>query len=227
MRLIFDIDYDGCDIELFEYLLSMQNTDYSAFIRNEFESILSFSPELFFKKQGNKIITKPMKGTIARGVDLSDDLKQIEYLKNDIKNIAENVMIVDLLRNDLSKIVSKVEVKNLFSIETYKTLHQMTSQIEAEFMSNVNLFDIFYALFPCGSITGTPKISTMKIIDKLERHKRGVYCGAIGYLSPSESVLVPLLESCKKIIVLINGSTKVVELLLGILMQMMNGARFY
>lgn len=108
MRLIFDIDYDGCDIELFEYLLSMQNTDYSAFIRNEFESILSFSPELFFKKQGNKIITKPMKGTIARGVDLSDDLKQIEYLKNDIKNIAENVMIVDLLRNDLSKIVSKL-----------------------------------------------------------------------------------------------------------------------
>lgn len=94
-------------------------------------------------------------------------------------------------------------------------------------MSNVNLFDIFYALFPCGSITGAPKISTMKIIDKLERHKRGVYCGAIGYLSPSESVLVSLLESCKKIIVLINGSTKVVELLLGILMQMMNGARFY
>ncbi len=189
----FDIDYNGSDIELFEYLLSMQKTDYSAFICNEFESILSFSPELFFKKQGDKIITKPMKGTIARGIDSKDDLKQIEYLKNDIKNIAENVMIVDLLRNDLSKISSKVETTELFSIETHKTLHQMTSQIEAELIHNINLFDIFCALFPCGSITGAPKISTMNIIDKIERHKRGVYCGAIGYLSPDEIIFsVPI-----------------------------------
>lgn len=189
----FDVRYNGTDLGLFEYLLQMQATPYSAFITNKYESIASFSPELFFEKKDNVIIAKPMKGTIARGVNPQDDLHKIQFLQHDPKNMAENVMIVDLLRNDLSKIAHKVETTKLFCVETHKTLHQMTSEIQAHLMPHITLFDIFCALFPCGSVTGAPKLSTMDIIDDIETHDRGVYCGAIGYMSPSEMVFsVPI-----------------------------------
>lgn len=181
--------------ELYQNILPRQKTSYNAYIKNKYEEILSFSPELFFELEENKIKTKPMKGTIKKGENESEDLKNIEFLKNDIKNRAENVMIVDLLRNDLGKIAKTgtVKVDKLFEIETHQTLHQMTSEISAELEENTTLLDIFNAIFPCGSITGAPKISTMQIIDSIEQGSRGVYCGAIGLITPQKTIFsVPI-----------------------------------
>lgn len=189
------IDYQGKEKVLFDSLLFRQRTPYNAYITNKFETILSFSPELFFELENRHIITKPMKGTAPRGRDYVEDRNNIEFLKNDIKNRAENVMIVDLLRNDLGRIAEtgSVKVSKLFDIETHKTLHQMTSQIEADLKDDVRLVDIFKAIFPCGSITGAPKISTMKIIDSVEEGSRDVYCGAIGLICPEKTVFsVPI-----------------------------------
>ena len=191
----FDVPFDGDELELFNFLLSKQKTPYNFYIKNQYDTVLSFSPELFFEMQNNHILTKPMKGTIHRGKDKKDDEKLIEFLKNDIKNRAENVMIVDLLRNDLGRIakVGTVNVSKLFEIETHKTLHQMTSQIEADLKENTTFFDIFKAIFPCGSITGAPKISTMKVISDVEKGERNIYCGAIGMISPKETIFsVPI-----------------------------------
>lgn len=191
----FDVPFDGDELDLFNFLLSKQKTPYNFYIKNQYDTVLSFSPELFFEMQNNHILTKPMKGTIHRGKDKKEDKKLIEFLKNDIKNRAENVMIVDLLRNDLGRIakVGTVNVSKLFEIETHKTLHQMTSQIEADLKENTTIFDIFKAIFPCGSITGAPKISTMKIISHVEKGERNIYCGAIGMISPKETIFsVPI-----------------------------------
>ncbi len=181
--------------ELYMSILQNQKTPYNAFIKNQYEEILSFSPELFFEIEGNFIKTKPMKGTINRGQDKEEDLQNIEFLRNDIKNRAENVMIVDLLRNDLGKIAktASVKVDKLFEVETHKTLHQMTSEVSAELLPDISFYNIFEAIFPCGSVTGAPKISTMEIIDRLEIAKREVYCGAIGLISPAKTVFsVPI-----------------------------------
>lgn len=191
----FNVEYHGSELALYNSLLERQKTPFNAFFKNEFDTILSFSPELFFEMENGKILTRPMKGTIARGKTKEEDLTNIEFLKNDIKNRAENVMIVDLLRNDLGRIAKtgSVKVKKLFSIETHKTLHQMTSEITAELNEDTSLYEVFKSIFPCGSITGAPKISTMKIIDKIEKGKRNVYCGAIGILSPEKCVFsVPI-----------------------------------
>lgn len=184
---------DGFD--LYRQILFNQKTPYNAYIKNKYEEVLCFSPELFFTLKGNKISTKPMKGTVKRGMTAKEDASNIEFLQNDIKNRAENVMIVDLLRNDLGKIAKTgtVNVDKLFEIETHKTLHTMTSTISAEIQDGTTLYDIFEAIFPCGSITGAPKISTMKIIDNVESGKRNIYCGAIGLISPDECVFnVPI-----------------------------------
>lgn len=194
------INLDGFD--LYNSILPRQKTPYNAYIKNKYEEILSFSPELFFKLKGNKIKTKPMKGTISRGKTEKEDQENIEFLKNDIKNRAENVMIVDLLRNDLGRIAKTgtVKVDKLFEIETHPTLHQMTSEINAELDENITLYEIFNAIFPCGSITGAPKVSTMEIIDKVETGRREVYCGAIGLISPEKTIFsVPIRMLQKKI----------------------------
>ena len=191
----FDVPFDGDELDLFNFLLSKQKTPYNFYIKNQYDTVLSFSPELFFELKNNHILTKPMKGTIHRGKEKKEDKNLIEFLKNDIKNRAENVMIVDLLRNDLGRIakVGTVNVSKLFEIETHKTLHQMTSQIEADLKENTTFFDIFKAIFPCGSITGAPKISTMKVISDVEKGERNIYCGAIGMISPKETVFsVPI-----------------------------------
>ena len=174
------------DFELYQKLLEQQTTPYNTFIKNKNVTLLSFSPELFFRLKGNKILTKPMKGTVPRGKTQDEDKKNKEFLYNDIKNRAENIMIVDLLRNDLGRIskVGSVKVDKLFDIEQHKTLYQMTSEISSQLLTNISLYDIFQAIFPFGSITGAPKISTMKIIDELETYNRNIYCGAIGFLSP-------------------------------------------
>lgn len=189
------VDCEADEFELFNFLLKKQATPYNAFIKNDIETIFSFSPELFFELKNGHILTKPMKGTVPRGIDEVQDKKNVDFLKNDIKNRAENVMIVDLLRNDLGRIAKtgSVKVSKLFEIETHKTLHQMTSQIEADLLDGTTLFEVFKAIFPCGSITGAPKISTMKIIDRLEKGSREVYCGAIGLISPKKTVFsVPI-----------------------------------
>lgn len=181
--------------DLYNSILPNQITPYNSYIKNKYEEILCFSPELFFELEGNKIRTKPMKGTVKRGADEKEDLANIEFLKNDIKNRAENVMIVDLLRNDLGKIAKtgSVKVDKLFEVETHKTVHQMTSEVSAELEDNVTLYEIFNAIYPCGSITGAPKINTMKIIDELEQGKRDVYCGAIGLITPEKTIFsVPI-----------------------------------
>lgn len=191
----WDVDYSGSELKLYEYLLHKQTTPYNAFFKNEYDTVLSFSPELFFELEGSHILTKPMKGTMQRGETYEKDRENIEFLKNDIKNRAENVMIVDLLRNDLGRIAKtgSVKVSKLFDVETHKTLHQMTSQIEADLEDDVSLYEIFKAIFPCGSITGAPKISTMEIIDRVEKGNRNVYCGAIGIISPDRTVFsVPI-----------------------------------
>ncbi len=171
-------------IELFARLYAAQPADFSAYLDTGRFKVLSLSPELFFKLDGDQIIARPMKGTASRGLAYDDDCERARLLQRSAKERAENVMIVDLLRNDLGRIsrTGSVTVDSLFDAERYETLWQMTSSISAK--TDVGLPDIFAALFPCGSVTGAPKLRTMEIIHELERGPRGVYCGAIGWMAP-------------------------------------------
>ena len=171
---------------IYNRLVVEQNAHYNAFIQHDDVSIISISPELFFKKDGDKLTTRPMKGTTNRGLTTETDLAQARWLAQDQKNRSENMMIVDLLRNDMNRIskIGSEGVKSLCQVEQYSTVWQMTSTIETQLLTNRSLCDVFQALFPCGSITGAPKIATMEIIKKVEKQPRGVYCGAIGILVP-------------------------------------------
>ena len=182
-------------LDLYQFLLQNQKTPYNAFLQNKYETILSFSPELFFVKRGNKILTKPMKGTLKRGKTSEEDDALQEFLHNDLKNRTENVMIVDLLRNDLGRISKPgtVRANKLFEVEKHKTVFQMTSEISSELKEGTTLYDIINAIYPCGSITGAPKISTMEVIANAEPFPREVYCGAIGYIHGDEMIFsVPI-----------------------------------
>ncbi|MBZ7939362.1 chorismate-binding protein [Campylobacter sp. W0014] len=193
----FNTLLDGFD--LFNLLLKRQNTQFKAYIKDENREILSFSPELFFKTKNNTIITKPMKGTIKRDKDPKKDKENKLFLKNDIKNLSENVMIADLLRNDLSKLIKKQSMKvKLFKIQSYPTLHQMTSIIKGTLKKNIDYYKIFKALFPCGSITGAPKIETIKLIENLEKRKRGIYCGSIGLIHKNKSKFSVTIRTLEK-----------------------------
>ena len=171
---------------VYNRLVVEQNAHYNAFIQHDDVSIISISPELFFKKDGDRLTTRPMKGTANRGLTTEADLKQAQWLTQDQKNRSENMMIVDLLRNDMNRIskIGSENVKSLCQVEQYSTVWQMTSTIETQLLPNCSLGDVFQALFPCGSITGAPKIATMSIIKDVEKQARGVYCGAIGILLP-------------------------------------------
>jgi para-aminobenzoate synthetase / 4-amino-4-deoxychorismate lyase len=171
---------------IYQSLSQQQPVAYSAFLNLADRSILSFSPELFFRREGNRIVTRPMKGTMARGLDLSEDAEAAQRLHNDEKNRSEHVMIVDLLRNDLGRIctMGSVRVEDLFSVEKYQTLLQMTSTVSGSLQPGIRYYDIFHSLFPSGSVTGAPKIRTMQIIRELEHQQRGVYTGAIGFFAP-------------------------------------------
>ena len=170
----------------FATLLRQQPVAYSAFLNVAGHHILSLSPELFFRIEQGKIVTRPMKGTMPRGLDASEDAEAVLRLQNDEKNRCEHVMIVDLLRNDLGRVceMGSVQVNDLFSIETYQTLLQMTSTVSGTLRSGLTYYDIFKGMFPSGSITGAPKIRTMEIIHELEARPRGIYTGSIGYMSP-------------------------------------------
>jgi para-aminobenzoate synthetase component 1 len=148
--------------------------------------VVSRSPELFFRVEGGRIVTRPMKGTRPRGRDAAEDAAIIAGLLADEKDRAENLMIVDLLRNDISRLSrpGTVRVPALFAIESYATVHQMTSTVEGELAGPATLPGLITALFPCGSVTGAPKIRAMEIIREVEPAARGVYCGAVGWMSP-------------------------------------------
>lgn len=176
----------GTPFALYESLLERQSVDFCAIVNHDDCLVLSFSPELFFRIEGDRVTTRPMKGTASRGMHAKDDLEVPARLAADEKNRAEHLMIVDLLRNDLGRIAraGTVQVASLFDIETYPTLYQMTSTITAELPPLTSFSSVFRALFPCGSITGAPKRRTMEIINELEDSPRGVYTGAIGFVSP-------------------------------------------
>jgi para-aminobenzoate synthetase/4-amino-4-deoxychorismate lyase len=171
---------------LYRTLGRAQGGGYSVFLDLEKFCVLSFSPELFFERQGSGLMTRPMKGTISRGRWPEEDVDHARRLAACPKNRAENVMIVDLLRNDMGKISEwgSVEVHRLFEVERYPTLWQMTSTIKSVCRPGTTLIDIFRALFPCGSVTGAPKKRSMEIIKDLELHPRGMYTGAIGFVKP-------------------------------------------
>lgn len=176
----------GASLELFERLLRAQPNGYAAYIDTGAEQLLSVSPELFFDWQDGHILTRPMKGTAARTGDAATDDTLAQALRDSAKERAENVMIVDLLRNDLSRIAEpfSVQVPRLFAVQRLPTVQQMVSDVTARTRAGTTLADVFGALFPCGSITGAPKVQAMRMIRALEPEPRGVYCGAIGVLRP-------------------------------------------
>ena len=178
----------GDPLALYAALAARQPVGEGAFVDLGGPVVLSRSPEMFFAvDETGRIETRPMKGTIARGATPAEDAAQAAALAASEKDRAENLMIVDLLRNDISRVCQpgSVHVPDLFRIEPYATLHQMTSTVAGQMRSGTSLTDILRALFPCGSITGAPKIRAMQIIAELEGAARGVYCGAIGWADPA------------------------------------------
>jgi len=182
----FDLNGElrGDPFSLFADLAGTQRGRYSVFIQTDTHAICSASPELFFSRANGLIETRPMKGTARRGLTLADDNDAAARLRASAKERAENVMIVDMMRNDLGRIAEtgSVTVPDLLRVERYPTVWQMTSTVSAH--SSASLSQIFAALHPSASVTGAPKIRTMEIISELERRPRGVYTGAIGYVSP-------------------------------------------
>ncbi|MEQ1673115.1 MAG: aminodeoxychorismate synthase component I, partial [Hyphomicrobium sp.] len=181
----------GSPLALYRDLRLKQRVAYAGLVDTGDATILSSSPELFIEQHGRVIETRPMKGTAPRAGTLSGDDDVRRTLSKDVKNRAENLMIVDLMRNDLGRIaeLGSVSVTDLFTVETFKTLHQMTSGVRATLKDGVGLDDLLRAIFPPGSITGAPKIRAMQLISALETEPRGVYCGAIGYFAPSGDTL--------------------------------------
>jgi para-aminobenzoate synthetase/4-amino-4-deoxychorismate lyase len=181
-------NFTGSYSAFFQKLLFNQSAKYSSFINNDEEFIISLSPELFFHKKGRRIISHPMKGTIRRGHNHSLDRISETELKSGEKNRAENVMIVDLIRNDFGRICryGSISVPELFQIEKYESLFQMISEVEGKLRKKTKLLEILQNIFPCGSVTGAPKIRTMDIINEIEKEKRGIYTGSIGLLTPEE-----------------------------------------
>ncbi|MEL7048743.1 MAG: aminodeoxychorismate synthase component I [Pseudomonadota bacterium] len=177
---------DGSPLTFYRELRRKQRVAHGGIIDTGDVTILSASPELFVARDGAIIETRPMKGTAARKGQIAEDKEQRTELATDAKQRAENLMIVDLMRNDIGRIskTGSVEVTDLFTVETYKTLHQMTSGVRAELKTGLPLEEVLRAIFPPGSVTGAPKIRAMELIDDLEDEPRGVYCGSIGYLAP-------------------------------------------
>lgn len=190
------VEIKGDALALYEKLRASQPVAYGAYIDTgsgrfgpdpEGTKILSLSPELFLRRSGDRLSAKPMKGTAPRGKNSTQDQSICGALLADEKSRAENLMIVDLIRNDLSRVAAKASVKTerLFEAEKYPTLFQMTSTVSAEAKPGLKPSQMLKAMFPCGSVTGAPKVRAMEIISELEDAPRGVYCGAIGHFSPA------------------------------------------
>ena len=180
--------YDGPAHTLYAAFRHRQKGRYGGVVHlGNAPDIISLSPELFFRKEGRDMSMRPMKGTRPRSANSQIDEELRLNMRNDVKSQAENLMIVDLLRNDLSRISEpgSVKVPELFALESYETLHQMTSRVVSKLTPDIDMKSIFQNLFPCGSVTGAPKIRAMEIIDDLETTPRGAYCGALGYIDPN------------------------------------------
>ncbi len=179
----------GSPIDFYAGLLAAQRCAFGAYIEMEERIVASASPELFFDRRDGRITCRPMKGTAARRPRPLDDMAAGAALLASQKDRAENVMIVDLLRNDLGRLArtGSVEVPDLFRLERYETVWQLTSTVTAEVAGDPSLVEVLSALFPCGSVTGAPKVAAMRTINDLEAEPRGVYCGAIGLLTPAPS----------------------------------------
>ena len=182
----YKFGFSGSAFGLYLDLKEKQRVAYNVFAGINDHYIISLSPELFFCRDKNMITTRPMKGTMKRGNNIIEDEKNREFLFNDPKNRSENVMIVDLIRNDLGRIskYGSVNVKKLYEIEKYDTLFQMTSTIQSKIKLGTTIYEFVKSTFPCGSITGAPKIRSMEIIRELEKEDRNIYTGAIGFFSP-------------------------------------------
>lgn len=180
-------DLSANPFAIYNRMVIEQEAGYNAYVEHDEMAVISISPELFFEQNDRELTTRPMKGTTQRGVTDQEDLAQASWLEQDPKNRSENMMIVDLLRNDMNRIsgVGSEHVERLCQVEQYSTVWQMTSTIKSQLRPDVDLVEIFRSLFPCGSITGAPKIATMEIIKDLEPQPRGVYCGTIGLLLPN------------------------------------------
>ena len=176
----------GSPLAFYRDLRRKQPVAYGGIVDTGEVTVLSASPELFIEQDGRVIETRPMKGTAPRAGSEEADMEARKTLSSDIKQRAENLMIVDLMRNDLGRIaeIGSVSVTDLFTVETFHTLHQMTSGVRATLREGIGVTELLRAIFPPGSVTGAPKIRAMELIAELEREARGVYCGSIGYLSP-------------------------------------------
>ncbi len=172
--------------ELYLAMRAQQAVSYSAVIRCGPRWILSLSPELFFRRRNPLIWSKPMKGTCRRGTTTAEDAEHASFLRHDRKSRAENIMIVDLIRNDIGRISQpgSVTVHKLCEVERYQTLFQMVSRIDGVLTDSLTWEDVFRSLYPCGSVTGAPKIRTMELINELETAPRGVYTGSVGFITP-------------------------------------------
>jgi para-aminobenzoate synthetase component I len=180
----FVADCEGHPWTAYQSLRALNAAPFSAYLNLPGVQILSSSPERFLKVTDGVVETKPIKGTRPRRQDEQEDRQQISLLKNSKKDRAENLMIVDLLRNDISKTCKKgtVKVPVIFAVETYATVHHLVSTVTGILADNKHALDLLKSCFPGGSITGAPKIRAMEVIEELEPHRRGVYCGAIGYM---------------------------------------------
>ncbi|MCJ7724866.1 MAG: chorismate-binding protein, partial [Acidimicrobiia bacterium] len=178
--------FTGDSVAFYADLVAAQRGGYGAYLDTGDLVVASASPELFFDLSHGHLTTRPMKGTAPRGRWAEDDAGQAATLASSEKDLAENLIIVDLLRNDLGRVseFGSVDVESLFQLECYETVWQMTSTITSRIRPDVEIVDVFRALFPCGSVTGAPKPRTMEIIADLEDAPRGVYCGAIGFIEP-------------------------------------------
>ncbi len=177
---------------LFARLRAAHPVGYSAFINTGEFQVVSLSPELFLRRTGGTVLTRPMKGTCKRGRWFEDDVEHAAELAADIKNRAENLMIVDLMRNDIGRIseFGSVKTSNMFSVERFRTLFQMTTDVEGKLIDGSTSSDVIAATFPPGSVTGAPKIRALEIINELETEARGVYCGSIGFFEPNGDYLL-------------------------------------
>jgi para-aminobenzoate synthetase/4-amino-4-deoxychorismate lyase len=182
-----EIAFSGSPLALYAMLRARAGAGWGGIVYDGTRWLLSFSPELFFTLKRGRFTARPMKGTATRHTDPAADRAAIERLQSDPKQRAENLMIVDLLRNDLARVAmaGSVEVPDLFTVETYPTIHQMTSTVTARLIDGLDAINALNATFPCGSITGAPKIRAMEIIDEVESGPRGAYTGSIGRIDPN------------------------------------------
>ncbi|CEG57026.1 aminodeoxychorismate synthase component I [Legionella fallonii] len=181
----FHAEYEGDAWEMYKKVSAKNPVPFAAFLRTEQANILSFSPERFIAYDKGRLLTSPIKGTIGRSGNPVEDEQLKDQLASCAKNRAENVMIVDLLRNDFGKISypGTVTVSSLCEIQSYNSLHHLVSDIEAQCLDSIHPLEAFISCFPGGSITGAPKLESMRVINELEDYARGIYCGSIGYFS--------------------------------------------